>query len=252
MAKELRELMNTLNTHEAIDKDDIEDDLDRFDMKMEELNCIRTRQLGAQMNAQVALCADYRSRASRSPSRTSSSWTWRPPRCSRSTPSPSAQGRRGCGAARSSTPSTPTSAGSLPGVLLRLREHSQWDNALRNCNDALELNPSDEGVLYQKASSSGSRRTWRGADRARDAPRAEPLPRGWPSARRLPLVEPGRHPDQDLDYYSQYLELNPGAVAVRRNIAYSLATEADNPEAALAPHRGGDRARPEPDIDLPG
>jgi len=58
-AKELRTLINGLATHQPIDKKEIDESLKKFKMKMEELDCIRTRQLASQMNAQVALCASY-------------------------------------------------------------------------------------------------------------------------------------------------------------------------------------------------
>ena len=58
-AKDLRELVAGLATHQSIDKKEIETNLKRFKMKWEDLDCVRTRQLAAQMNAQVALCASY-------------------------------------------------------------------------------------------------------------------------------------------------------------------------------------------------
>ncbi|HIC63987.1 MAG TPA: hypothetical protein EYO91_07135, partial [Gemmatimonadetes bacterium] len=58
-SEELRDLINTLATHQPVEEDDIKDEAKRFDLKMEDLNCIRTRQLSSQMNAEVALCASY-------------------------------------------------------------------------------------------------------------------------------------------------------------------------------------------------
>ena len=58
-AEELRDLINTLATHQSIEKKEIEQNLKRFKMKMDELDCIKTRQLASQIDAQVALCASY-------------------------------------------------------------------------------------------------------------------------------------------------------------------------------------------------
>ncbi len=58
-AKELRELINSLATHQPIEEKEIKSNLKRFKMDMDELDCIRTRQLASQINAQVALCASY-------------------------------------------------------------------------------------------------------------------------------------------------------------------------------------------------
>jgi tetratricopeptide (TPR) repeat protein len=251
MAEELRDLMSTLNTHEAIDKDDIEDDLDRFDMKMDELNCIRTRQLGAQMNAQVALCADYQEQGEQVSLSNiqfvdmASSQVFEV--------DPITVGKDDDEIAAQQV----FDAFDAYVQQVRFRafcfdyaNSSQWDNALRNCNDALELNPTDEGVLYQKAYVLWKQEDMEGAMTeletllAQNPYHEEGLQLAGFLSSSLGDTQTG------LDYYSRYLELNPGAVAVRRNIAYSLATEADNPEAALLLIEEGLTPGEEPNIDL--
>ena len=59
LAEELRDLIDDMLTHAAVDEDDIKDALKRFDMDMEDLNCILARQLAQQSNYQVVLCARY-------------------------------------------------------------------------------------------------------------------------------------------------------------------------------------------------
>ncbi len=59
LAEELREAIGQLNTHAAVDEDDIKDALKRFKRKMEDLNCTLARQLAAQSNYGVVLCATY-------------------------------------------------------------------------------------------------------------------------------------------------------------------------------------------------
>src|SRR5690606_32499013 len=56
-SKELRKLMEALPTHRPIAEGDIKDAADDFDMKMEDLDCIKSRQLASQINAAVAVCA---------------------------------------------------------------------------------------------------------------------------------------------------------------------------------------------------
>ena len=58
-SKELRKLINTLATHEPVEEKEIKDQAKRFDTKIQDLNCILTRQLASQIGAQVALCAEY-------------------------------------------------------------------------------------------------------------------------------------------------------------------------------------------------
>ena len=59
VAKALRELIGSMPTHQAIERDDIRDSLDDVDLRIEDLDCNVTRQLAVRMNAQVALCAAY-------------------------------------------------------------------------------------------------------------------------------------------------------------------------------------------------
>ncbi|RMH13699.1 MAG: hypothetical protein D6701_12040, partial [Gemmatimonadetes bacterium] len=59
LAEELRERIDELNTHAAVDKDEIKDQLKRFKLDMEDLSCIRARQLAGQSQTQVVLCATY-------------------------------------------------------------------------------------------------------------------------------------------------------------------------------------------------
>lgn len=253
MAKELRELMSTLNTHEAIDKDDIEDDLDRFDMKMDELNCIRTRQLGAQMDAQVALCADYVEQGEQVSLSNiqfvdmASSQVFEV--------DPITVGKDDDEIAAQQV----FDAFDAYVQQVRFRafcfdyaNSSQWDNALRNCNDALDLNPTDEGVLYQKAYVLWKQENLEGALTELET-LLEQNPYHEDGLQLAGFLSSSLGDTQTgLGYYSRYLELNPGAVAVRRNIAYSLATEADNPEAALLLIKEGIEPGTEPDIDLLG
>ncbi len=59
LADELRDLIDDMLTHSAVDEDDIDDALDQFDLDMEDLTCIVARQLAQQNNFQVVLCAGY-------------------------------------------------------------------------------------------------------------------------------------------------------------------------------------------------
>ena len=58
-SKELRELMENMATHVAMEENDIKDEVKAFDMKIEDLDCIRTRQLATQIQVPVAICAEY-------------------------------------------------------------------------------------------------------------------------------------------------------------------------------------------------
>ena len=59
VAKELRGLLNTLATHQAIGRREIERSLDEVDRDMDEVDCTLARQLAARIDARVVLCAAY-------------------------------------------------------------------------------------------------------------------------------------------------------------------------------------------------
>ena len=58
-AEDLRDLMNGLLTHQPVPKKDLEKALKQYKLKMDDLDCPKTRQLAAQIGAEVALCATY-------------------------------------------------------------------------------------------------------------------------------------------------------------------------------------------------
>jgi len=233
LAKELRELLNQLATHQAIERKEINDNLKRFKMKMEELNCIRTRQLGAQINAQVALCADFAQTGEQVTLTNiqfvdmASSQVFEV--------DPITVGKDDDRAAAQQI----FDAFDAYVQQVRFRafcfdyaSSSQWDNALRNCDDALALNPADEGVKYQKAFV-----LWKMDQMEPALAELEAILEANPyHEEALQLggfiaTSLGRN-DEGREFYGRYLELNPGAAAVRRNIAYEM-FEAGDAEGAM-------------------
>ena len=59
VAEELRDLINQLPTHEPVERNDIRDAMRQFDIDRDDLNCIRSRQLATQINAELVMCANY-------------------------------------------------------------------------------------------------------------------------------------------------------------------------------------------------
>lgn len=51
VAKALRELIGSMATHQAIERDDIRDSLDDVDLRIEDLDCVFTRQLAVRLDA---------------------------------------------------------------------------------------------------------------------------------------------------------------------------------------------------------
>ena len=59
LAKALRELIDALATHEVVDEKEIRNTAKKYDLDMEELDCIRSRQLSGQVGAAIVFCGGY-------------------------------------------------------------------------------------------------------------------------------------------------------------------------------------------------
>jgi len=232
-AEELRDLINTLATHQSIEKKEIEQNLKRFKMKMDELDCIKTRQLASQMNAQVALCAAYTETGEKQFTVNASFWDI--------ASSEEFKVDQTMAAEKEEQMAAQTMFDQFDRYVQQIRfaqfcgeyaQSQQWDNALRNCDQALELNPNAVGTRYQRA------RILYEADRYPEAltELEEVLERDPFHEDALQLAgfisaKEGQD-DQAREYYSQYLELNPANASVRMKIAYDLA-QAGDPVGAM-------------------
>ena len=231
-AEELREMMSTLLTHEAIAEGEIKDNLKRFKMKMEELDCIKTRQLASQMNAQLALCADYTEQGDNRIVNAvfhdvASGETFEIPQDTFDKDSQEQAAQHIFGAF-----DTYVQQVRAQGICQDYYQSQQYENALRNCDQALELNPSSIGTRYL---------------RGRILYEMDQYPQALEELERV-LAENEFHEDalqlagyisamegqddQAREYYGKYLELNPGNAGVRMKIAYDLA-QAGDPQGAM-------------------
>ena len=232
-AEELRELINTLATHQPIEKKEIESNLKRFKMKMDELDCIRTRQLASQIDAQVALCASYTEQGEKQFVVNAEFWDIASGESFKVDATNAAEKQEQMAAQHIFD--------SFDRYVQQVRfaqfcgeyaQSQQWDNALRNCDQALELNPNAVGTRYQRA------RILYESNRYPEALEELETVLGLNQFHEDALQLAGYisakegQDDQALNYYQQYLELNPGNAAVRMRIAYELA-QAGDPQGAM-------------------
>jgi len=231
-AEELRELINTLATHQPIEKKEIEQNLKRFKMKMDELDCIRTRQLASQINAQVALCASYAPEGSQF---TVNAEFWDV------ASGESFKVDATNGAEKMEQAAAQHIFDSFDRYVQQVRfaqfcgeyaQSQQWDNALRNCDQALELNPNAVGTRYQRARILYESNRY--PEALEELERVLGLNQFHEDALQLAgyISAKEGNDDRALNYYQQYLELNPGNAAVRMRIAYDLA-QAGDPKGAM-------------------
>ncbi|HSG07307.1 MAG TPA: tetratricopeptide repeat protein [Longimicrobiales bacterium] len=231
-AEALRTRMNTLMTHEAVSRKDMDKTLKGLKVDRESLDCITGRQLAAQMGSQVAVCATY---APDGDGFRVEAEVWDIASSEMLAISPTRVPANGADAA----------AGHIFGEFDRYiqqiraagicREYaasSQWNEALANCDRALELNPKAVATRYQ---------------RAFVLYQADRYPEALTELQRVLEQDPVHQDalqlagyvaavegleDEALVYYDRYLALNPGSAAVRMKIAYELAQAGDPAGAA--------------------
>lgn len=248
-AEALRGLIASLPTHRAIEKDELEDRLDDFDLDMDDLNCVRTRQLASQIDAEVALCASYT--PADNGNMTVAAEFWDIASSESFTLEPTAVPERDTDAAaryifdQFDAYQRQFRAAAICGDYA---QSQQWEAALRNCDEALEVNPDAAGTRYQ---------------RGRILFEMERFPEALQEMDRVleqnPMHEEALQlagyiaasegmDDRALDYYTRFLDLRPESAPIRMRIAYEVA-QAGNPRSAMQLIEEGLEVDPE-NVDL--
>ena len=228
LAEELRDLVDEMLTHSAVEEDDIDDALDQFDLDMEDLNCIVARQLAQQNNFQVVLCAQYTG--------TEEAWQIQNIRFVDSGTGETFEVDPIMSAKDMEEEAAAKIVESFELFVEQTRvaifcgdyaASQQWESSLQNCDRALELNPNANTTRYTRAN------VLRQTDRyeesleevqrllERDPYHENGLLLGGFLAVNLDQKELAR------GFYGRYLELDPTNASVRMTVAYDLAQEGD-------------------------
>jgi len=235
LADELRDLVSDMLRHTAVEEDDIKDALKRYDLKMEDLDCITARQLAQQNNYQVVLCARYQG--------TKEAWQIQNIQFVDSgtgevfevDPIMSADKMEKEAAQqivqRFELFSEQQMASSFCGDYA---QSQQWESSLGQCDRALELNPNSNTSRYTRANvlkemdrfEESLAETQRLLER--DPYHGNALLLGGFLASNLDGQE-----DLARGFYNKYLELDPTNASVRMNVAYDLAQDGGDPLGAM-------------------
>lgn len=232
-SKDLREMISTLATHVAMPEGDIKDEVKRFDMDMEDLTCITTRQLAAQIQVPVAICANYTQNPDKSWTVNAEVWNIS---ASESFPIEAVtvpeRGReeaaRHIFEAFDRYNTTVRSAA----ICNDYMASQQWENALRNCDESLAMNPNQVGTRYMRARILYEMENYE--DAITELERViETQPFHEDALQLAGYISAVTENDEAArSYYERYLELNPGNAAIRMRIAYELA-QAGDPVGAM-------------------
>lgn len=246
VAKELRKLIDDLHTHQTVTDRELKDARKKFNLEESQLyNCVTARQLAMQMGWQLVMCGEYTSQGNRQAS-VASRFIGSQTAEEFEVPTFTASEREPKQAAQQILQSFNRYQQQLARTLYcrQYFDSQQFDQALENCNAALEINPRSEGALYQKAL------VLREMDRQAEALEAlevllelDPIKQDALKAAGIVAIELDQQ-DRARGYFARYMELNPGDVGVRLSIATDMSNAGD-PEGALRILQEGAEAAPD-------
>jgi len=253
-AERIRDYLDGLPTHVAIDEDDIEDAFDRFDIDMDDVvegpnSCLQYQQLGSQINSEVVLCARYHNVDDDNVEVYDIAF-WQIAQNQSFQIEPftiDEDDDEGAAAQILEAFDRYVEQGRYRAFCDRYTQSQEWDDALNNCNQALEINPTDVAVLSRRAY---IYREQGNLDQAlgdlETVVELDPTNEDALQTAGYVATTLGRS-DEGRGFYRRYLELNPGAVSVRRRIAFDV-YEAGDPEGAMLMMEEGVGIEEDPDL----
>ncbi|NIN72064.1 MAG: hypothetical protein GTO46_09135 [Gemmatimonadetes bacterium] len=260
VADEIRERLDDFPTHAPVEEKDYKRALDQYDLEDEELNAIRARQLANLMGAQVLYFATLEAVDGAFEVR----GTFIDVRTGDEVPVPPVRVSDRSDESRDRVVDATIAAFEEQVRFVRAQqfcaeyvESHQLENALRNCDEALEINPNSVHVLFNKGMA--YRVMFEQEETATD---------GWADSsiayfemvlERQPshraalqnaafMYSQSGEADRASELYQRYLEYDAGNVPVRIKVAYDLANADLMPEAIAIIQAGLEIA--ERDVDL--
>ena len=228
-SEELRELMSTLPTHQAMERGDIEDEAKNFNIQMRDLDCLKAIQLASQIRVPVAICATYTETQERTRTVNVSirdieageefvleEFTVG-----------DRDGDKEAAQLIFSQFDRYNNQVRATAFCSDYAASQQWEDALRQCDAALAINPEATSTRFLRAQL--LRYLERNDEALTEAQRvlsADPFHElALQLAGYIATVEGDA--EAGRNYYRQYLDINPGQVAIRMRIAYEIAQAGD-------------------------
>ncbi len=243
IANEVRDLLEGVAGYVALERNDVRDLIKQHDLDERAMSPIEWRQLGMQMNASVVMVGS----AQQNGSGVEVDISFIDPMTGDELPmSPFTVADDG--SHEQAAEQIMTQFGSAVEYARSLAfcadylGSEQVQDALNNCNKAIELNPESDRAYYLRGRSHMLSESWGLAveDLGRvvenDGSNTEAL-----QAIAFTHTQLGNS-DESLKYYRQYLDFQPNDVAVRLRIAYELSTAGGSAEAVQVLQDGTERA----------
>lgn len=242
VAEAVAKSISQLRTHAPVPASEVKEALRKYKLKEEELDCIKDRQLAVQINAELVMCGSYEPAGSGYNvsaqfigSKTGETFEIQPFQASDPTQAASQI---------YSQFEAYIKQLSLASFCNQYLGSQQWDLAVKNCNEALAVNPNSQTALSLKGMA--LYRAGMAADQTSVTDSAKLIesaavykkllelnPVNQDALRQAGIIAARLgQAEQSRQYFRQYMELNPGDVGVRLAIASEAAKNGD-PEGAL-------------------
>jgi tetratricopeptide (TPR) repeat protein len=227
LAEQVRRQINQMPTHVSVGDRDVRDALRKFGLKAEEMGCIQWRQLATHVDAALVLCGTVDA----STNQVTASFI-----------NPHGDSFEVPGFAMQSVDQGAEHVVQAFGTYIRqlsllvfcteYLQSESWQQALDNCNQAIELNPRTVSGHYGRGSALANLgRTEEALEAFQNVLRIDELNQDAMLHAGILAAGLGRS-DVSQEYFQRYLELNPGNEQVRLKIATDLANAGD-PAGAL-------------------
>lgn len=243
VAEAVAKSLSALPTHKPVPSSEVKETLRKYKLKEEELDCIKDRQLAVQMNAELVMCGTvepagggYNITAQVIGAKTGETFELAPINGVADPAAAAAQIY-----AQFETYIKQLQFASFCSQYLGSQ---QYDLALKNCNDALAVNPNSQTVrllagmaLYRSGMAADQSEVTDSAKLAQAMEQYKKVielnPVNQEALRQAGIITARLgQADQSREYFKQYMELNPGDVGVRLAIAGEALKNGD-PEGAL-------------------
>jgi tetratricopeptide (TPR) repeat protein len=250
VAQQLRSQIDDLRTHQTVSNRDLRDALRRYNLDQSELyECIRARQLAMQQGWGLVVCGDYQN-VGGGEVEVTASFVAAQSGVTMEVPPFRVSERDPRGAAQQILQTFDEWQQQLRHTVFcqQYMESEQWDQAITNCERALAINPGSRDAQYMLAYIH-----YQTGEQARSLEQLDRVLADDPlhqDALKLAGIVATQMGDRDRArrYFDRYMELNPGDVGVRLQIATDIANAGD-PETALRFAQDGASVEPD-NLDL--
>lgn len=229
VAEELRDLISELHTHQTVSARDLKDARREYDLGRDDLyNCINARQLAMRMNWGLVLCGQYEELGNRQV-RVDAKFVGSQDGHEFEVPTFTGSEREPEQAAHQILQTFDKWQTHLRHVVFcqQYMDSQNWEAALRNCNQALDIDPNSGSALYKKAFILRETEKYGEAlDALNKLLEQNPIHQDALKLAGITATEAGMA-EQAREYFDRYMELNPGDVGVRLTIATDISNAGD-------------------------